>query len=139
VLSVHSVPEAYLYARSPEVAMRTSVSRLFPNITVRPESFWGAFFAKMNHRRDASLGDDRLDALFLVDTDRDGEEVLDNDRIRRGLHTLVTRDIPTLTVGDGLCTVRWSFEPDWESLDAALSLLLAIRSSRPSCRLLRIG
>lgn len=138
VLAVLSPSEFGLSVVSPDVAMRTTVSHLVPRIRLRPANF-GDVLASSFGRRDVQIGAEDLDSLLHIEASPEARSILEGEPMHRNLRLLARRDVPSLIVESGLATVRWRFEPDDDSLDAALQILKNVRSRSTSCRLLRVG
>lgn len=112
-----------------DMALATSVSSGTPALRLRPWTWTDALGKSLFLVRDVDVGDDEFDALFLVDSAREAARRLLSFDVRSSLRALSYYDMPTLEVGDGMALLRWSFEPNISSIDAAARSLSGVRSA----------
>jgi hypothetical protein len=122
-----------------DMALATSVSSGTPALKLRPWTWTDALAKSMLLVRDVDVGDDEFDALFLVDAAREAARRLLSFDVRNGLRALSYYDMPTLEVGDGMALLRWSFEPNVTSIDAAARSLSGVRAATFDTPLLHPG
>ena len=112
-----------------DMALATSVSAGTPALRLRPWTWTDALAKSLRLVRDVDVGDDEFDALFLVDAAREAARRLLSFDVRSALRALSYYDMPTLEVGAGMAVLRWSFEPNINSIDAAARSLGGVRSA----------
>jgi hypothetical protein len=124
--------------RVPEVrfALRTTVRRALPKLTLAPET-WGHAFPKMlGLLRDRAVGHEAFDTLFLVDTEEPADTLVLEEAVRDALLRLAHFDVPRLEVDGGLATLRFWYASEPPALGAAVGVLAALRALRPRLVLL---
>jgi hypothetical protein len=122
-----------------DMALATSVSSGTPALRLRPWTWTDALAKSMRLVRDMDVGDEEFDALFLVDAAREAARRLLSFDVRSGLRALSYYDMPTMEIGDGMALLRWSFEPNVTSIDAAARSLSGVRGATFDTPLLHPG
>lgn len=112
-----------------DMALATSVSAGTPALRLRPWTWTDALGKGLRLVRDVDIGDEEFDALFLIDSAREAARRLLSFDVRSGLRALSYYDMPTLEVGEGMALLRWSFEPNMTSIDAAARSLSGVRAA----------
>jgi hypothetical protein len=78
------------------------------------------------HHLSRSIGYHNFDGLFTIEAVSDAWTRLLTYEVRTALLEIARCDVPTLTVAEGVATLRWSFEPE-PGFDAAVRALAALR------------
>lgn len=113
------------------------VPRALPHVSVVPTtSVLPRLFA--DRRRfggELRTGDDAFDGGFAVRS-AEFEKVL-TPIVRKKLLALSRYDVPTLTVEDGVATLRYTYDPQVPVLRAAIEVMLAVRDVHVAVRFAR--
>lgn len=116
----------------PAVHAVTSVSHGAAPLALRPEGWSDELFKFAHLRREYTVGDPLFDGYFFIDADPAVAQVLLSTEVRTALLTIAREDVPVLEVAAGVAALRWRFEPTEASVDAALTVLRAIRAEPPT-------
>jgi hypothetical protein len=136
-IEITGVSAQYSNQPMPAIHAVTSVSRGTAKLRLRPEGWSDALFVFAHLKRESTVGDPTFDGYFFVEADPAVVRVLLNPEVRAALLTIAREDIPVLEVGGGVATLRWRFEPTDASVEAAVTILRALRAAPPTVPLRR--
>jgi hypothetical protein len=138
-LGVEITGRSAQYSNQPMPAIHavTSVSRGTARLRLRPEGWSDALFKFAHLKRECAVGDPTFDGYFFVEAEPLVARVLLHAEVRAALLTIAREDIPVLQVGGGVAALLWRFEPTEASVDAAVTVLRAMRAAPPTVPLRR--
>ena len=136
-IEITGVSAQYSNQPMPAIHAVTSVSRGTAKLRLRPEGWSDALFVFAHLKRESTVGDPTFDGYFFVEADPAVVRVLLHPEVRAALLTIAREDIPVLEVGGGVATLRWRFEPTDASVEAAVTILRALRAAPPTVPLRR--
>lgn len=110
-----------------EVGLLTTARRSAPRLVLHP-----ADPGLGRSGRSAVTGDPELDERFVWEGELGATEVLRHPELQQGLRVVSLEDAPTLVVGEGLASLRWTFGPTARSVTAAVEVLLRVRDAQAS-------
>lgn len=111
-----------------EVGLLTTARRSAPRLVLRPEAAAGLG----RSGRSAVTGDPDFDGRFVWEGEPGATSTLQHPELQRGLRLVSLDDVPTLTLDDGLASLRWSFSPTVRSVGAAVAVLRWVRDRPPT-------
>ncbi|MDC0748729.1 hypothetical protein [Polyangium mundeleinium] len=119
------------------VFIATSVAAGTPPLRIRPQTFLHGVGKALGLVREAEVGDERFDDLFLIEAEPDAAKRLLGPSVRKALLNIASFDIPDLDVRGGRALLHFRFEPNERLLRNATLALAGIRKSPVSVSLLR--
>lgn len=136
-VEITGVSAQYSNQPMPAIHAVTSVSRGTAKLRLRPEGWSDALFKFAHLKRECALGDPTFDGYFFVEAEPPVARVLLHAEVRAALLTIAREDVPLLEVGRGVATLLWRFEPTDASVEAAVTVLRALRAAPPTVPLRR--
>jgi hypothetical protein len=121
-----------------DMTTQTTVPRLFGELELAPQGFGSELLIALRLKRDIKINDAEFDGSFVIGGDVDAARAMLNEKVRKVLLAIARLDIPRLTVGHGLATLTWHYEPTRAILDTAFQALSEIRRASPT-RSLRVS
>jgi hypothetical protein len=76
-------------------------------------------------------GNPEFDGRFVWEGEPGATSTLQHPELQRGLWVVSLDDVPTLTLDDGLASLRWTFTPTARSVGAAVAVLASVRDRAP--------
>ncbi|MDI1483957.1 hypothetical protein [Polyangium sp. y55x31] len=119
------------------VFVATSVAAGTPPLRIRPQTLLHGLGKAIGLVRDAEVGDERFDDLFLIEAEPDVAKRLLGPAVRKALLGVASFDIPDLDVRGGRAILHFRFEPNERLIRSATLALAGIRKSPVSVSLLR--
>lgn len=110
-----------------EVGLLTSARRTAPRLVLRPDGAAGPG----RSGRSAVTGNPEFDGRFVWEGEPGATATLQRPELQRGLRVVSLDDVPTLTLDDGLASLRWTFAPTARSVSAAVAVLASVRDQPP--------
>ncbi len=107
-----------------EVGLLTTARRSAARLVLRPESASGGLGRS---GRGAATGDAELDGRFGWEGEPGATAALRVREAQKGLREVCLEDVPTLTVAEGMASLRWTFAPTVRSVTAAVTVLRLLR------------
>jgi len=119
------------------VVIATSVAAGAAPMVLRPQTILHGIGKAIGLVREAEIGDDHFDELFLIEAEPEVAETLLGPAVRRAILEVARFDIPTLRVGEGRAEIRFCFEPNERALRGATLALSLLRGAPVHVALLR--
>jgi hypothetical protein len=110
-----------------EMGLLTTARRTAPRLVLRPEAAAGLG----RSGRSAVTGNPDFDGRFVWEGEPGATSTLQHPELQRGLRVVSLDDVPTLTLDDGLASLRWTFTPTARSVGAAVAVLASVRDRPP--------
>ena len=110
------------------VCLTVPVREATPHLLVRPERWGDALAKRFSRRRDAQLGDDDFDGMFLIDGDDAVAARVLTQEVRRHMRTVAKFDEPTLNIEHGSARVRFKSDGTKAPFDAAMAMMTHIHN-----------
>ena len=110
-----------------ELGLLTTARRTAPRLVLRPEATAGLG----RSGRSAVTGNPEFDGRFVWEGEPGATSTLQLPELQRGLWLVSLDDVPTLTLDDGLASLRWTFAPTARSVGAAVAVLASVRDRHP--------
>lgn len=122
VFDAWSVQGGFWSGSRVEIGLLTTARRWAPRLVLRPQ---GAGLGRSG--RGAATGDADLDGRFAWEGEPGATAVLRGREVQKGLREVCLEDVPTLTVDEGMASLRWTFTPTVRSVTAAVAVLRLLR------------
>ncbi|MRG92842.1 hypothetical protein [Polyangium spumosum] len=119
------------------VFLTTSVAAGTPPLRIRPQTLLHGIGKAVGLVREAEVGDERFDDLFLIEAEQDAAKRLLGPAVRKALLVVASFDIPDLVVRDGRADLHFRFEPNERLIRSATLALALIRKAPVRVSLLR--
>ncbi|MDC3953609.1 hypothetical protein [Polyangium jinanense] len=119
------------------VFIATSVAAGTPPLRIRPQTLLHGLGKAIGLVREAEVGDERFDDLFLIEAEADVAKSLFGPAVRKALLAVAAFDIPDLDVRGGRAVLHFRFEPNERLIRNATLALAGIRKAPVRVSLLR--